>query len=292
MLAGAWVLLLLPLVDVLSALGWGSNLPVPNIFNYRGAALTLDETLLFYPGVYQPVIFCIGIVLLFSKERGRRRGRLDWTRRWGVLCGCVVLLLSAAWILFISALVLIGIGAEFQSLPLRYQPGVTRLFVDAGATYVRYGLQPRVGADTLRLASSCIAMLLACIALFDALRSSGPKRLALVLLAPLALFSLMYLIQLGGFFLGLASPKVFQYELYFWPDALTGQTANPLFIYSYAPTGWSLGAFIVEATKWLIVLAITVWLTIAQLAAGRQRRKAGGHKVLQKPGKGASTGCL
>jgi hypothetical protein len=81
MLAGVWLLVLLPLMDALQAFDVASKVPVPAIFEIHGAVRTLDETLVCFPGVYQPLIFCIGVVLLFSKERGRRSNRLDWTRR-------------------------------------------------------------------------------------------------------------------------------------------------------------------------------------------------------------------
>src|SRR5205085_12688227 len=37
MLAGAWALVLLPLMDALNALGWASRVPVPNVFHLPGA---------------------------------------------------------------------------------------------------------------------------------------------------------------------------------------------------------------------------------------------------------------
>src|SRR6476619_8383546 len=36
MLAGAWVLVFLPLMDTLMASGWASKIPVPTVFDYRG----------------------------------------------------------------------------------------------------------------------------------------------------------------------------------------------------------------------------------------------------------------
>src|SRR5690242_9723450 len=118
-IAGLWILAFLPLIDALKTFGWASNANVPNVFHFPGA-VRLDETFLWLPGVYQPLIFCIGMVLLFSKEPGRRHNRLDWTRRWGVICSYIVLLLGAAPVFFISALVLAGIAAEFLSMPLKY----------------------------------------------------------------------------------------------------------------------------------------------------------------------------
>src|SRR4051794_23564432 len=93
--AGAGGLGFLPLVDALDVFEWTSRVPVPSPFDGRFGVRTLDDTLVTGPGVYAPLAFCVGAALLFSKERGRRRGSLDWTRRWGVLCSYVVLLLSA-----------------------------------------------------------------------------------------------------------------------------------------------------------------------------------------------------
>lgn len=189
-LAGMWILAFMPLIDVLQAFGWTSRVLVPGVFGHT--VNTLRETLLFDRRVDQPVLFCIGIVLLFSKERGRRRHRLDWTRRWGVLCSYVTLLLSAVPILFITALVAVGIAAVFLSIPLKYQPQGTRAFVEVSAAYLRYGPYPKPISGAVLVAFSSVTMLLACVALLDALRSSSPKRLAVILVAPLALFSLIH----------------------------------------------------------------------------------------------------
>lgn len=132
--AGAWILVFLPLKDTLNAFEWSALIPAPAIFDFRGAVKTLDETLLVgWLGVYHSLAFTIGAVLLFAKERGRRRSRLDWTRRWGVLCTYVVLLLSAAQILFIVALILAGVSALLMSIPLKYQPGMTQLLLGISA---------------------------------------------------------------------------------------------------------------------------------------------------------------
>jgi hypothetical protein len=275
MLAGAWILVLLPLMSALYMFEWASFVRVPNVFNFPGAVRTLDETLLCDWGVYPPVVFCMGVVLLFSNERGRRRGRLDWTRRWGVLCSYVVLLLSAAELFFIAALVSAGIAAAFLYMPLRYQPRATQLFIDVSTGYLRYGAHPMTGARVALVAGSSITILLACVPLFDALRSSGSKRAAAILLAPLALFSLMHLAQIGRFCLGFSnmnSTNVLDYGLYFRPALLIGNIAS-------LRTGPDLSRsefidFVVEVAKWCIVLAIAVWLTIGRLASWRQPKKA------------------
>ena len=122
------------------------KLPPPTLAYEIWESDTLDETFLSNMGVYQAVIFCVGVGLLFSKERGRRRGRLDWTRRWGVLCSYVTFLLSAANIVIITALVVVGIGANFLGMPLKHQPAVTQLLVNVGAACVRFGGESRAAS--------------------------------------------------------------------------------------------------------------------------------------------------
>ena len=220
MLAGAWVLVLLPLADVLQASGWDSVIPTWTPFDFRGTVRTLGDTLLFTASVYAPVLFCIGVVMLFSRERGRRAARLDWTRRWGVICSYVTFLLAAAPVLFISALVMVGIGALFLSMPFRYQPRLTKTVVDVSAAYLRYGPQPNNLAGLVQVAFSSVAVLLACVPLYDALRSSGPRRPAAALVGVLALFSLWQLAEIGGCLVGIPGPsqrEVERYDIYFFP---------------------------------------------------------------------------
>jgi hypothetical protein len=274
-LAGAWILVLLPLMSALQAFGWASSVPVPAVFDFRGTVRTLDDTLLCFMGVYEPLVFCIGVALLFSKERGRRPSRLDWTRRWGVMCSYVVLLLSAVQVLFIAALVLAGVSALFFTIPPKYQPGVTQFFVNASTAYLRYGPYPGEASVVVLVGFSSIAILLACVPLFDALRSGGPKRLAAILLAPLALFSLMHLAQIGRYWLGdssVTSADVYSLAVYFRPEVPVRHFAG-VPTYSNA-SGSVLDVFVVEAAKWGVVLAIAVWLTVARVAAWRRGRKA------------------
>jgi hypothetical protein len=270
-LLGTWVLVFLPLIDALKAFGWASRLPVPTIFDYRHTVHTLDETLLCYQGVFAPLMFCTGAVLLFSKERGRRRGRCDWTRRWGALCSYVVFLISAAGVLFISALVLAGIAAVCLNMPMKYQPGPTRLFLELSTRYLRYGPQPMTFAAVVLVVFSSVVILLACFPLFDALRSTGcPKRRGAILLAPLALFALMHIAQTVWYCFRPRSVDVFHYEVYFWPEFLATTIAG-------LPSGLNLSrmeinAFVVEAAKWCTVLGIAIWFSTAQFAAWRERK--------------------
>jgi hypothetical protein len=271
-LAGVWLLALLPLSDALQAFGWADRITVPNVVSPWGTVTLSDTLLCSYLGVYQALIFYIGVMLLFSKEDGRRRGKLDWTRRWGVICTCVVLLLSAVLVFFIAALVLAGISAVFQSIPLRFQPSVTRLFVEVSTRYLRYGAYPKESSEITLIAFSSIAILLACIPLFDALRSSASKWAALLLLAPLVLFSLMHLSQAGWYYRTYSRTALQDIEhhgVYFRPELLVGRVDGfPAgVIADIVPAD-----FVVEAVKWSIVVLIAVWLTMAQIKAWWRQR--------------------
>ena len=278
LLAGMWVLVLLPLMGVLQVTEWTSEIPVRTPFDYGCFVRTLEDTFVCGYGVFEPLVFCIGVVLLFSKERRPRRNRLDWTRRWGVLCTYVVLLLSAANILILPALVLAGIAAFYLRMPLKYQPGVTEWFVKVSTTYLRYGPIPKESSGLVLVAFSSITMLLACIPLFNALRSSGPKWIAALLLAPLGLFALIHLGEVIHHVLGflLANPgDIFSFGIYFRPQMLVRRLAgqSTQWITRWIVTGSTLNDLLEEAGKWCIVLVIAVWLSIAQFAAWRRRKK-------------------
>jgi hypothetical protein len=274
MLAGAWILVLLPLMDLLRALDWASSSPVPRIIGANDPLRMLDDTFVFWPGVFNPLIFCVGIVMLFSKERGRRSDRLDWTRRWGVLCSYVTLLLSAAPVLYISALVAVGISGLFLWMPPRYQPGITDWLVRASTTYLRYGPQPRDVAGLVLVAFSSLTLLLACAPLSTALRSTGAKHLAAVLLPPLALFALIQLAQAARYGFGfstMASADFLNYGVYFRPELVLYHIHDPSGVTSLAAP--ELSAFLAEAAKWCLALAIALRLSVAQLAARRRNDK-------------------
>jgi hypothetical protein len=270
-LAGAWMLVFLPVLEGLHYSGWTERIPAANVFRFPETLRTLEETFLFGTGgVHTPLVFCMGVVLLFAKERGRRHNHLDWTRRWGVICSYVALLLGAAPILFIGALVLAGIAAAFISMPLRNQPAVTQFFIDVSTTYLLYGPHPEEMAEIVLVAFSSVLILLACVPLYDALRSSGPRWLAAVLLAPLAIFSLTYIVQVGLSCAGLskATPDDFySHRMYFDPDQLVAALAGG---YSEWNAPGAVASTCVEGAKWLLVLAIATWLTVAQLAAWRR----------------------
>jgi hypothetical protein len=270
-LAGAWILVCLPLMDALRAFDWASSVPAPTVVGARDPLRTLDDTFVFWPGVYQPLIFCIGVVLLFSKERGRRRNPLDWTRRWGVLCSYVTLLLSAAPVLYFGSLVLVGISALFLSMPPKYQPGVTDWFARASVSYLRYGPKPKDVAYLVLIAVSSVTLLLACAPLFTALRSTGSKRLPAILLPPLALFALIQFAQAARYALGfstMTSADFLNYGVYFRPELALTPLVDPSGLTKMGAP--ELVAFFVEIIKWCIVLAVAIWLTFARFATWRQ----------------------
>ena len=278
MLAGLWILVLLPVINASLSFGWASHVPAPAVFDSQGTVRTIDETLAGDPWVYQPLLFCMGVVLLFAKERGRRRSRLDWTRRWGVLCSYVVLLISAAGFLVVGALVLGGVASLVQSMPLKYAPPMERFFVAVSTAYLRYGPHPKPIANVVLYAFSSIAILLACVRLFDALCSRGSKPVAAILPAPLALFSLMNLVHAGRYLFDpsdLAFQDLYSLGIYFRPGLLVGYFEGSR-TNSFLPE-IPLSAFVMEATKWCVVLAIMVWLSIGQLAAWRQPRSRSGN---------------
>jgi hypothetical protein len=273
-LAGVWVLALIPLMDLLQKTGWASYIPVPNFWGY--GSYNLDDTLACTFGVYPPIVFCIGTVLLFSKERGRRASGMDWTRRWGIICTYVVALLSIAVKLFLPALVMAGISALFLDMPPKNQPRVTQLFVELSWRYLRYGPYPKVITYCVLFAFSSVTILLACVPLWEALCSSGWKRVAKFLLAPLALFALMNMAEAGLVAIGYSplsgATPFYRLGPYFRPALLVwNTTGNSLGLVTPQP---GLNLFLVEVAKWGIIFAIAVWMSIAQLAAWRKKPAA------------------
>jgi hypothetical protein len=284
MLAGAWVLVLVPLLPVLQALQWSQRIPVP-IFSDVQRGQSLEDSLIVI--FYRYLMFCVGIVLLFSRERNRRSDRFDWTRRWGVVSSYGVLLLGIANYALLFGLVIVGIGALFVAMPLAYQPSVTPVFVKVGTTILYHGPHATFLSQAALAAFSATGVLLACVPLFNALRSSGPRILALILLAPLALNAALQ----AGCAVLFAGPSPFavpqrllpfgtnwiEYRLfYFYSDPLARAIAD------FA--GQSVdGEFLAEAGKWLACLGIAIWLSIAQIAACglasvRTSRKTGNRR--------------
>ena len=263
--AGVWVLVFIPLMCVLKATGIAAALPVLGFFIIHNDSRTLDDTLLASFGVFEPLMFCIGTGLLFAKERKRQLTRFDWTRRWGLLCSYVTMLLSAASMLFIAALVGVGIAMLFFSMPPRYAPGGTMILLKASATYLKYGPQEGSLAAPFRVIFSSTAVLMACAPLYDALRRTGVKRLAAIAVVPLATFSVVQcLLAMVSYFqpLGMQFVERFLYIVYFYPHVLFADV-DPWVTHSPNIL------FLIELIKWVDVLMVAVWLTIAAVIQRR-----------------------
>lgn len=257
----------IPLIAVLQQSGLAARVPVP--FTGYAGALTLADS--FVTWVYTYLVFCIGVVLFFSNERGRRRNPLDWTRRWGVFVSYLVLLLGVPLQLFTAALVLIGIGALCLSLPYENQPGLTEFFITIGSGFITYGPHPSEAADAAATLFSTFAILLACVPIYDALRISGPKAMALVILAPLVAVSMYQIAAATTWYLdplraGSTPPPPFFFE----PDLLVTGFAN---LDAIVRNGYFaiLRRFVPEAAKWLPFLIIAIWLSLAQARVWRKR---------------------
>ena len=277
MLAGAWVLAMIPLFAVLRQSGVAD--PLPAMPGFQHTIQTFDDTFLTY---IDPLpTFCIGAVLLFSRERGRRGGRLDWTRRWGVLGSYLVVLLGILSLGLIAAWIVVGIAALFYSMPIQNQPAIGPVLAYAGAAYLHYLPTGGDAAPFAVSAASAAVMLLACAPLYDALRSSGPRWLAITLLTP---FGIAAAVQLA-----VAALAWFQGPYSSWSDL---PLATPFFFnpesVATKVTGASLPFWAArglpvyysayELAKWLVPLLAAAWLTAAQLAALRDPRTCGAEE--------------
>ena len=269
MLAGVWVLVLVPAMAVMDRYHWSEQIFTPTFLREQGSQ-PLEYT--YFRMVYEYLTFCIGVVLLFSKERNRRPGRFDRTRPWGIVASYGVLLLGAIDYAFITALVMIGIAAEFMSMYSRTMPAVTKWFIRLGTGYIYYGPTPSRISDAAVAAFSSIVLLLACVPLFNALRSSGPKVAAAILLAPLVLAAV---VQVGQACLFAVNPRAstwpmssFNDRTFYFNPQLVAESFDDLRTLSLRRE------VLVEVAKWLLLVAIAVWLSAAQLMAHFKRRKS------------------
>ena len=275
MVAGAWVLVLVPLVDVLRLFGLSDIPIIPVFWEPQFSLETLDNT--FFSMVYDTVPFCVGIVLLFSKERFRRRNKLDWTRRWGVLMSYVVLFLAVPACAPVTCLVLIGIAASFFTLPPANQPGFTGFLADVAAAYVYYGPQMKDAGYYTLAAMSAGLVLLACVPIHTAVRCSGPRWVAFVLLTPLAVIAAWTVAIAGSYLVYLTrgwavtnEPPLFFFAPYYLTAFLHQYLNETFFSFRAGYPSVSKHLLIIEAAKWLSCLGIALWLSVAQLRAWRR----------------------
>lgn len=282
LLIGLWLLVLLPVFRMVPL-----EIPIPTVFDYRGVVQTLADTE--FPRIAADILFCVGIVLLFSQERFRRPHLLDRTRSIGVIGAYAVTLLVFSGILFIWALVAVGIGALFVSMPLKYQPSITPLWNEVWPIVLRHGPHPgaRAALGSMLIASTLV--LLACVPVYLALRSTGLRILAYVIVAP------TFTIALGqAAAAALTLTKVHAFELvlswhYYDPvqvaDTLSafisGDDSQAEFAALLRQFGNSSTNYTLELTKWLSLLVLTLWLTAAQFRTwlpGSRRTPPGGPR--------------
>lgn len=271
MVAGMWVLSAVPVLAVLQVFDLDMRIPVPTLFRAQLGSQTLDKT--FLDMVYTYLVFCIGVVLLFSKQRGRQAHRFDWTRRWGIMSSYIVLLLGVPQFLFITSLVLAGISALFIGMPYDYQPPVTEWFIGFSTASILYGPHPSVLASVALATFSSVVILLACVPLHRALRSSGLRVGAWFLLAPWVVGAIVGLHGAADTAVTTA-PGGFNVPnrivLYFFSPM---DLARGLRLLWNEPDAWhTVGRiFLFELSKWMSCFAIAVWLSVAQMASWRSR---------------------
>ncbi len=262
MVAGAWVMVFVPLVEVLLWSDLGKRIPVVS-YDFQGFSVGSIDTS-FFAFIFLYVSFCVGVVLFFAREQYRRRNPLDWTRRWGVFVSYAVLIVGVPYFAVVTSLVMVGISALFMSLPYENQPAVAGLVRELGIGYLLYAPH---GSDNLphglAVLSAC-AILLACASMYQALRSTGPRALAAIPLIPLALAAVW---QIGAAAIDwnnlspLSQPPPFFFAPGYLRSGLDASTFRDI------P---SLQGFLHEVAKWLPFVVIALWLSIAQLHAWRR----------------------
>ena len=283
MIAGTWLLTAVPLLMALDKFGWIQSIPVPTFALFKSGVRSLNDTFLLES--YVSLVFCMGSVLLFSKERGRRPSKFDWTRRWGVILSYVLLLLCATRNALLIGLQLTGLAALLHSLPLREQPALTE-WVATIAIYLNfYGPSMDVPVWIVQLACAATVVLFACVQLHRALRSSGRKTLAGLLVAVLGVAALVEFVYPVLYLLdrpaNISLIDLLYYNgLYFWPELLTSRKMYGHLNLSSDPFLNTI--FVGEVIKWAAIFTVALWLSIAQIASwrrGRSWRRAGREGV-------------
>lgn len=287
LLTGVWLLVLLPVVQLMSALKMLAEVPVPSLLPKIVGIHNLGDTLFAEAGIDGSVAFCLGVAFILSKESGRLSRTSDWARRWGVFGCYVVMTLSFLFVLRLASFIAVSSAAMLLSIPPKYQPGITPLFANCSANYMKYGPDPDQSAAEVCTAMSAVLMLLACVALFRALWSCIPRLLAAILVTPLVLLSLANVAlvlssRIAAYFL-LDLPKwmngdAFARSIYFSPGtlvaAVTGRPSFSLLLNS-EDHRFPVSA---EAVKWIVVFGIAIILSAAEFFARRAER------ALRSPG--------
>ena len=275
--AGLWVLALMPLVPALQYLEIGRQIVVPFRLYGPESGQRLGESFLIHS--YDFILFSVGFVLLFARERGRRRARLDWTKRWGVVgCYFVAIAGAATWTL-ITSLVLVGITALHYSLPPENQPASTEFMASLSTMGVRYFPQTSDFGYALLPMASALVVLLACVPLRDALRSSLPTRrpsaIAVIVLLPLwltASITVGYLAVMLALSVGALSYDMLPPIYFFESSDLAGGTVG--FFNATSQTLLAKWQWL-NWLKYLPILLLAMWFTLAQIHAWIDGRRHG-----------------
>jgi hypothetical protein len=275
--AGLWVLaLLIPLPTVLTAV-----LPPPEPF---GPYTFTDAFRYWYlesyaPMIWAPVVFCMGLVLIFSRERGTRPRRLDRVRRWGRTGSWLLLPVTLLAVSGITLLVISGIRNQINQ-PLG-DPAFAAFARRFAMTWSEWGF------IAMQWLSSGLVVLMGLV-LRDALIRCGSQGLARLMVAvglPLvALPAVVAVFYAAG---AAWAEDILQWEPFFQPHLLAqgavdwyyrgfGLTDRPSPHGYYEQIaslpaaadvrGWvsyALG-FPLELIKFLLLLAIAVQLTFAR----------------------------
>ena len=278
MLLGVWLIVLMPTVAVLNTLRLAEQIPIPSLI---GTVRSLDDTYFADGGVFAVVMFASGVAMLLSPERGRRQSGLDRAFPWGILGCYLVMLLTFVTLLVVPVLTLAGVSALFMSIPPAFQPEMTGLLATLSSGYLRFAPMPDVWSELLLATISTFVILLASVPIHAALRSTGLRVWAHLILVPVIGLGLIHLVRVAV--VAIDGPRATNAFLginhwYFHPWQLSsGVGAIVRGGYSFAsfhqPS--TIAYFYPEVVKWGVFLLIAIWLSIAQLRARARQTRSG-----------------
>ena len=277
MVAGAWLLALIPAMDVLEQIGWSERIMLPALF--EGGLRPLSETFFSTFWTLPYLLYCTGFALLLTPESERRRGRFDWTRRWGMIGLSLVVMLGFLELMIVPALVGLGVTALFFTLPLSHQPEMAELLGTVSIELLCLPLQG--GTDqsfAALLAISGLVVIFACVRLFDALRSIGPWWLAAALLSLLVIPMTLQVVAAALFFVEHPRAEDLPIAPFFVePWNLVFEIVT-LYYDAMSPSAVTLHGM-VEMVKWFGIVTFATCLTVAQIHARWTRGSKGATGV-------------
>jgi hypothetical protein len=171
-LLGLWVVLCVPLVDLLKHTGAMAYIPAINLFGHRSGLDSMDDMLLGNMLEAESfIVFAIGLALLFSHEAGRQLYFFEWTRRMGIFGSCIHLVGALGCAALLPFLAGAGVVKTLLSMPLDLQPGMFEGLIFILTTFPWY-----LAYDSkwvlIHAATSYALVCLAAIWLFHAIRSA------------------------------------------------------------------------------------------------------------------------